>query len=115
MLFTQDDFSEFERDKLDICYVGISQYDKEIDVPAAYPPLEVKNNLGQVLAANNKKQLRIAETEKYAHVTFFFNSQLEEPNKGEERILVHSPKVKSYDLQPEMSAYSVTEGCFKRD
>ena len=69
----------------------------------------MKNTFGQFLAAHGKKQARIAETEKYAHVTFFFNGGVEEPNEGEDRILVNSPKVATYDLKPEMSAYEVCE------
>ena len=72
------------------------------------------NNLGQALAANRVKQLRIAETEKFAHVTFFFNSQIDESNPGEEHLMVPSPKVPSYDLQPEMSAYEVTQKLLPR-
>ena len=90
-------------------YVCFCRYDRNWDLPVAFPQENVVNNLGNVISANTLKQLRIAETEKYAHVTFFFNSQTEAPNKGEDRILVNSPKVPSYDLQPEMSAYGVTE------
>lgn len=90
-------------------FVGMSKYDENLSMPIAFEPEVVKNNLGKVLAENNKKQLRISETEKYAHVTFFFNSQIEEPYKNEDRIMVPSPKVPSYDLQPEMSAYEVKE------
>jgi 2,3-bisphosphoglycerate-independent phosphoglycerate mutase len=90
-------------------WVCMSRYDDEWKLPVAYLPQEVKDNLDQVLAENHKNQLRVAETEKYAHVTFFFNSQIEEPVKGEERIMVPSPKVPSYDLQPEMSAFEVCE------
>ena len=69
----------------------------------------ITNTFGEFLAANNMTQARIAETEKYAHVTFFFNGGVEEPNKGEDRILVKSPKVATYDLQPEMSAFEVCD------
>ena len=75
----------------------------------AFHKVELHNTFGEYLAANGKTQARIAETEKYAHVTFFFNGGVEEPNKGEERILVKSPKVATYDLQPEMSAYGVCD------
>ncbi len=88
-------------------FVGMSKYDETLTMPIAFEPEVVKNNLGQVLAENNKKQLRISETEKYAHVTFFFNSQIEEPYKNEDRIMIPSPKVPSYDMQPEMSAEEV--------
>jgi len=90
-------------------WVCMSRYDDQWKIPVAYLPEEVKNNLTQVLQKNNKSQLRIAETEKYAHVTFFFNSQVEESVVGEDRIMVPSPKVPSYDLKPEMSAPEVTE------
>ena len=75
----------------------------------AFKKEELANTFGEFLAANGKTQARIAETEKYAHVTFFFNGGVEEPNKGEDRILVNSPKVATYDLKPEMSAYEVCD------
>ncbi|MER2139367.1 MAG: alkaline phosphatase family protein, partial [Succiniclasticum sp.] len=84
-----------------------------IDIPTAYPPEHYEDTLGEVLAKNGLQQLRIAETEKYAHVTFFFNGGVEEPNAGEDRILIPSPKVATYDLQPEMSAPQVTEALLK--
>ena len=92
---------------------GMTQYDATIDIPTAYPPEHYEDTLGEVLAKNGLKQLRIAETEKYAHVTFFFNGGVEEPNEGEDRILIPSPKVATYDLQPEMSAPQVTEALLK--
>lgn len=76
----------------------------------AFHKVEINNTFGEFLAKNGLKQLRTAETEKYAHVTFFFNGGVEEPNEGEDRLLVNSPKVATYDLQPEMSAYKVCEG-----
>lgn len=107
---TQDDFDKFKRLRYpDIHYVCMSVYDQELELPAAFPQSEVKTNLGKVLSRHGLKQLRIAETEKYAHVTFFFNSQVEEPNPGEDRILVPSPKVPSYEEKPEMSAYEITD------
>ena len=105
-------FYGFVRKKkvFDITYVTLTEYDKTIEnVLVAYPPETYKNTLGEVLSKNNLKQLRIAETEKYAHVTFFFNGGVEEANKGEDRYLIPSPKVATYDLQPEMSAYEVTD------
>ncbi|MFH2027657.1 MAG: 2,3-bisphosphoglycerate-independent phosphoglycerate mutase, partial [Nanoarchaeota archaeon] len=75
----------------------------------AFPQQKVENNLGQVVASKGLRQLRISETEKYAHVTFFFNSQIEKPNKGEKRLMVASPKVPSYDEKPEMSAYELCD------
>ena len=95
--------------KVHVHYVCFCSYDSEWKLPVAFPQQEVKNNLGEVISAKGLKQLRIAETEKYAHVTFFFNSQKDKPNKGEKRIMVSSPKVASYDLKPEMSAYEITE------
>jgi len=95
--------------KVNVHFVCMCKYDAEWTLPVAFPQEQVKNNLGAVIANAGRKQLRIAETEKFAHVTFFFNSQIDEPNKGEDRILIDSPKVKSYDMQPEMSAYQVTE------
>ncbi len=107
---TQKSFSHFARGKVpDTTYVCMSRYDKNLTLPVAFPQLDVKNNLGNVLAASKLKQLRIAETEKYAHVTFFFNSQVEKPNPGEDRIMVPSPKVPSYEDKPEMSAPQITE------
>jgi len=97
------------QNNIDITWVCMGRYDESWDLPVAFLPENVKNNLGEVLAKNNKKQVRIAETEKYAHVTFFFNSQTENPYSGEDRIMVPSPKVASYDLQPEMSAPQVSE------
>ena len=105
------EFPHFERpaSALPVNYVCMTQYDATIDAPVAYPPEEYNDTLGEVLAKEGKHQLRIAETEKYAHVTFFFNGGVEEPNLNEERILINSPKVATYDLQPEMSAYDVTD------
>lgn len=106
---TNADFDGFERGKkLDIFFATMTQYDATLDVPYAFSPQDLKNTLGEYLGSLGKTQLRIAETEKYAHVTFFFNGGVEEPNPGEERILVPSPKVPTYDLQPEMSAPEVT-------
>ena len=91
-------------------YVGFAVYDSSFEkVGVAFPPDEITNTLPQYLASIGKKQLHIAETEKYAHVTFFFNAKLEPPVEGETRIVIPSPKVATYDLQPEMSAYPVTE------
>ncbi len=87
----------------------MTQYDATIKAPVAFPPATLEDTLGQVVSAAGLKQLRIAETEKYAHVTFFFNGGVEAPNPGEDRVLIPSPKVATYDLQPEMSAYLVTE------
>lgn len=110
--FVDDTFTGFERKKRPggLCYVCLTQYDAEMpNVLVAFPPQSLKNTLGEYLSSLGLKQLRIAETEKYAHVTFFFNGGVEAPNNGEDRILVPSPQVATYDLQPEMSAFEVTE------
>jgi len=105
------DFKGFERKSVrkNINYVMFTKYDETFDLPVAFPPHKLTNILGDVLDANNIKQFRTAETEKYAHVTFFFNGGVEKPNKLETRVLVNSPKVPTYDLQPEMSAYEVCD------
>ena len=109
--FCADDFDGFDRgDRLDLTYVCFTEYD--VTIPnkiVAFHKVELHNTFGEFLAANGKTQARIAETEKYAHVTFFFNGGVEEPNPGEDRILVNSPKVATYDLQPEMSAFEVCD------
>lgn len=103
-------FAGFERKKLNLTYVTMTQYDKTLEgVSIAYHPTDFTNMLGKYVADQGIKQLRIAETEKYAHVTFFFNGGVEIPNQGEDRILVASPKVATYDLKPEMSAAGITE------
>ena len=106
-----EDFPYFDRpaSARPVHFACMAQYDATIAAPVAYPPEEINDTLGQVLAERGLQQLRIAETEKYAHVTFFFNGGVEEPNKNEERILIPSPKVATYDLQPEMSAEEVTQ------
>ena len=103
-------FDGFERAYFPVYYVCMTQYDKTFpNVHVAYKPQVLSNTLGEYLAKSGKKQFRIAETEKYAHVTFFFNGGVEQPNEGEDRFLIPSPKVATYDLQPEMSAYEVAE------
>ncbi|WP_444353825.1 2,3-bisphosphoglycerate-independent phosphoglycerate mutase, partial [Phascolarctobacterium succinatutens] len=106
-----EDFPYFARPEgaRPVNYVCMTQYDATITAPVAFPPEEIKDTLGEVLAQHGMHQLRIAETEKYAHVTFFFNGGVEAPNANEERILIPSPKVATYDLQPEMSAEEVTQ------
>src|SRR5262249_31061267 len=91
--------------------LGMVEYSDAINkfVTTLFPPKDIQQTLGEIVSKAGKKQLRIAETEKYAHVTFFFNGGREEPYTGEERILVPSPKVATYDLQPEMSAAEVTD------
>jgi 2,3-bisphosphoglycerate-independent phosphoglycerate mutase len=107
--FTEKNFKKFERKKLrNIYFVCMTQYDKRFRLPVVFKPILPKNTLGEVLSKNNLRQLRIAETEKYAHVTYFLNGGREKPFKNEDRILIPSPKVATYDLQPEMSAPEVT-------
>lgn len=105
------DFKGFERKAVrkNLYYVTMTQYDETFDFPVAFPPQKLVNILGDVLDAHGIKQLRTAETEKYAHVTFFFNGGVEEPKKLETRVLVASPHVATYDLQPEMSAAEVCQ------
>lgn len=110
--FCDKDFNGFERKKgfLNLTYVCFTDYDKTIDNKiVAFDKIALTNTFGEFLAEHGKTQARIAETEKYAHVTFFFNGGVEVPNEGEDRILVKSPKVATYDLQPEMSAYEVSD------
>ncbi len=109
--FCMDEFDGFDRGpRRDVKYVCFSEYDVTIpNKEIAFKKVELKNTFGQFLADHGKTQARIAETEKYAHVTFFFNGGVEEPNPGETRILVNSPKVATYDLQPEMSAPAVCD------
>ena len=109
--FCADDFDGFDRGpRKQVTYVCFSEYDVTIpNKKIAFKKVELKNTFGQYLADHNMTQARIAETEKYAHVTFFFNGGVEEPNPGEDRILVNSPKVATYDLQPEMSAPAVCD------
>lgn len=107
--FVDEEFPHFNRKVIDnLYYVCMTQYDINILAPVAFPPQNLNHTLGEVLDLHNLKQLRIAETEKYAHVTFFFNGGVEKPNPGETRILIPSPQVATYNLKPEMSAYEVT-------
>ena len=110
--FTAADFDGFERKKRpeNLVYVCMTQYDATMPgVSVAFPPQSLDNTLGEYIAEKGLRQLRIAETEKYAHVTFFFNGGVEAPNRNEDRILIPSPKVATYDLKPEMSAFEVTD------
>jgi 2,3-bisphosphoglycerate-independent phosphoglycerate mutase len=101
---------DFDMHKLNINYTTMTEYDRTYkNVHVIFETDNLNNTLGEVLQANNKKQIRIAETEKYPHVTFFFNGGRELPFENEERIMIPSPKVATYDLQPEMSAYQVTD------
>ncbi|MBR3592061.1 MAG: 2,3-bisphosphoglycerate-independent phosphoglycerate mutase [Clostridia bacterium] len=110
--FVDPDFDGFERKNgfFPVNYVCMTQYDETMpNVSVAYPPEELKMTLGEYLASKNMTQLRIAETQKYAHVTFFFNGGEEKTFKGEDRVLIQSPDVPTFDLQPEMSAYPVCD------
>lgn len=107
------EFSFFQRDYLGVNFYCMRQYDSTIDAPFIYVDKELTNTLGEILSKNGLTQLRTAETEKYAHVTFFFNGGKEVAYEGEERILVDSPKVATYDLQPEMSAEKLTTEVLK--
>lgn len=109
--FLDDGFDGFNRSNRPLLgdFITLTEYAADIEATVAYPPATLQNILGEYLAKQNKTQLRIAETEKYAHVTFFFNGGREEPFDNEDRILIPSPQVKTYDLKPEMSAFEVTE------
>ncbi|MEI8099047.1 MAG: 2,3-bisphosphoglycerate-independent phosphoglycerate mutase [Sediminibacterium sp.] len=109
-VLTQTDFPELGMQKLNLHYTTMTLYDHKFkNVQVIFENDNLVNTLGQILEANGKKQIRIAETEKYPHVTFFFNGGREEPFTGESRIMVPSPKVATYDLQPEMSAIEITD------
>lgn len=109
--FTDPEFAEFEIvPSINLHYTCFTSYDETFsNVEVAFPPRNLKNTLGEVISKNNLRQLRIAETEKYPHVTYFFNGGDEEANPGEERLMIPSPKVATYDLKPEMSAEQVTD------
>jgi 2,3-bisphosphoglycerate-independent phosphoglycerate mutase len=108
-------FTGFSRcgGRLPLHFASLTQYDEALPIPVAYKPQTLNKTLGQVISDAKLKQLRIAETEKYAHVTYFFNGGEETPCEGEDRILIPSPKVATYDLQPQMSAPEVTERLVK--
>ena len=115
--FVDPDFTGFPRAKgfFPLTYVCMTQYDATMpNVDVAFHPQSLKNTLGEYLSNLGMTQLRIAETEKYAHVTFFFNGGVETVYPGEDRVLIHSPKVATYDLQPEMSAYAVTDALVEK-
>ncbi len=109
--FVEPNFNEFERKITPrlAAYVTLTQYHEEFGVPVAYGKEELNNTLGQYIADLDMRQLRLAETEKYAHVTFFFNGGREEPFRDEDRVLIPSPKVATYDLQPAMSSVALTD------
>ncbi len=112
--FVDRDFQEFATRPMRVHYTCMTQYDATLNVPVAFPAQNLEDTLGQVISRAGLKQLRIAETEKYAHVTYFFNGGRETPNPGEDRCLVPSPKVATYDLQPEMSAFLVRDEVISR-
>ncbi|OGT38585.1 MAG: phosphoglycerate mutase (2,3-diphosphoglycerate-independent) [Gammaproteobacteria bacterium RIFCSPHIGHO2_12_FULL_37_14] len=108
---TESNFQGFKREKWPQLhqFVCLSEYDNQFDLPVVFTPQSLKHILAECISHHQLKQLRMAETEKYAHVTFFFNGGVESPYPGEERILIPSPKISTYDLQPEMSARELTE------
>lgn len=111
---TDDAFDGFEREsKPAVTFVCMTEYDSRFDLPVVFPPLHMKNILAEVAAGAGKKGFRIAETEKYAHVTYFFNGGEETPYEGEDRLLIPSPKVATYDIKPDMSAFEVTDALVK--
>ena len=115
--FTDEFFNEFERNpRPDLCgYTCMTRFDEDFSLPIAFEPLHMKNILGEIISKNKLRQLRIAETEKYAHVTYFFNGGREEPFEGEDRCLIPSPRdVSTYDQKPEMSAIEVTQEVIDR-
>ncbi len=115
--FIQPEFNEFPRGKgyFPVCFVSMTQYDETFtNIHVAYEPQVLTNTFGEYISKLGKKQLRIAETEKYAHVTFFFNGGVEYPNENEDRVLIPSPKVATYDMKPSMSAFEVTDEVERR-
>ncbi len=112
--FVDRDFCEFATKSIRVNYTCMTQYDATLNAPVAFPPEDLTDTLGEVVSRAKLMQLRIAETEKYAHVTYFFNGGKEAVNPGEDRVLIPSPKVATYDLQPEMSAYEVRDELFAR-
>nr|YP_009394705.1 phosphoglycerate mutase [Polysiphonia elongata]ARW63267.1 phosphoglycerate mutase [Polysiphonia elongata] len=106
-------FKGFNRKKIkNLLFTTFTTYDNSLKIPVVFPAPNYKNFLGEIIANNNYKQLRLTETEKYAHVTYFFNGGIEEPFPGEDRELIPSPQVETYDLKPEMSAYKITNRLF---
>ena len=112
--FVDKDFHEFATKPIRVHYTCMTQYDATLNAPVAFPAENLTDTLGEVVSRAGLKQLRIAETEKYAHVTYFFNGGKEEVNPGEDRVLIPSPKVATYDLQPQMSAYEVRDELLAR-
>jgi 2,3-bisphosphoglycerate-independent phosphoglycerate mutase len=112
--FVDRDFKEFPVKPISVNFTCMTQYDISLKATIAFPAQNLDDTLGQVISRAGLRQLRIAETEKYAHVTYFFNGGKEQPNPGEDRVLIPSPKVATYDLKPEMSAYEVTDTLIER-
>src|SRR5881296_4335425 len=113
--FLLKDFDGFDREVWpQVHFVSLTQYDVSYSSPFIFAPQELKHILGEIVSDAGKRQLRIAETEKYAHVTYFFNGGIEKPFPGEDRKLIPSPKVATYDLKPEMSAFAVTDELLAR-
>lgn len=111
--FIEKKFNFFKRDFKKVLFVGMAEYYKDMPAKIAFEKDRLKNVLAEVLSRRNKRQLKVAETEKYAHVTFFFNDEIEKPFDGEDRILIPSPRIPTYDSQPEMSAYKITKAVLK--
>lgn len=109
----EKEFEGWDRNPLGVYYVAMTQYYEPMNAHVAFEDISLKHLLGEIVSKAGLKQLRISETEKYAHVTFFFNGQVETPNEGEDRIMIPSPKVATYDLKPEMSVYEVTDRLVK--
>jgi len=108
------DFDGFDvSNRPNVDFICMMEYIKDLDLKVAFPAVHIENTLGEVISKAGLKQLRIAETEKFAHVTFFFNGGREAPFLGEERILIPSPKVPTYDIKPEMSALEITDRAIK--
>ncbi|HVI82430.1 MAG TPA: 2,3-bisphosphoglycerate-independent phosphoglycerate mutase [Chthoniobacterales bacterium] len=113
--FLFKDFDGFDREvSIQVKFTSLTEYDIRFPSPFVFPSEDLRNILGELVSKSGKTQLRIAETEKYAHVTYFFNGGIEKPFPGEERLLIPSPKVATYDLKPEMSAFEVTDELLKR-
>ncbi len=113
--FVDDSFDGFKRENLNVKFACMTEYDKTIkNVEIAYMPEEIKNFFGEYISKKGLSQLRIAETEKYAHVTFFFNGSIEAPYENEDRVLIPSPHVATYDLKPEMSAFELKQEIIKQ-
>jgi len=110
----EEDFTGWDRKPLDVFFVAMTQYYRPMNGEVAFKDQSLDNLLGQVISRQGIRQLRISETEKYAHVTFFFNGQLEEPFSGEDRIMIESPRVQTYDLKPEMSVYEIRDSLIEQ-